>query len=126
MAGVKILVSRILSAAADLVDKGWCQWSQARNASGESCPIAAPAAVQWCAQGAIRRAAYDRIQDPMTSSAVVYHANCAVAETLGVVHHHQVGLWNDSSECTSLEVAATLRAAGERCIVSYEQKEPPA
>ena len=40
----------------DLIERGWCRSSRARDAEGKSCDPLAPQAISWCPLGALEMA----------------------------------------------------------------------
>ena len=52
-------VNKVLSRAADLVERGWTQDTYARNERGFSCSSYGAEACSWCLTGSLMRAASD-------------------------------------------------------------------
>ena len=118
-------VTAVCGAAAELVKKGWCQNTYARSAiDGHAVSPLADDAAQWCMEGALERAAWDRAGDlpkvtPLQSLAV-YMA------TLERAYWHvqgallsRVNRYNDRSNRKQEHVVNRLRkAAGEKTLRS--------
>lgn len=94
-------VRRIMRRAAGLVRRGWIQGDAAADADWCSCDSADPAAVRWCAAGALEAAnAHDT--GPSVDNPLL--------EKLLEAHVGDVGEWNDTERRTASEVAAVLEA----------------
>ena len=64
-------VSQILNKAAELVEKGWCQDTEARDARGTEVPWDHDSATKFCASGAIRKVANEGHEGYVTLPALV-------------------------------------------------------
>jgi hypothetical protein len=98
-----ISVEKILLKAADIIDAGWTQRAEARDKSGEVVDPMGPAATNFCAIGAVRRAAWN---DQALDAALN-----ALRDEIGT---SGLGNWNDSERMTGARVAAAMRATARR------------
>lgn len=91
-------VSDILRKAADLIEPEgcWTQGAYAKTARGRGIGPCEPAAVCWCAEGAI------------TASGGNLHSRSAVTRYLNI---DDLSVWNDRSGRTQTEVVQALRFA---------------
>ena len=116
----------ILNAAADLIDVGWCQGTDARAESGLATSPHRDSAVEWCATGAVNRAAYadhggpDRTPDRewLDRGYAYDHALEALQNELPEQYGREempeatgIQAWNDSEGMTADVVAETMRRA---------------
>lgn len=106
-------IARVLYGAARILEPegAWCQGWYAKDANGmdvrameDDCDALSPRACQFCAVGAIRRAAGDAEEavDPAVDVLVR-----VVKDDMNA----SVTLWNDAPERTQAEVVAKLREA---------------
>lgn len=91
-----------------LIAAGWCQGTQARTPTGASCNIFAPNAAQFCALGAISRAAgKDR--------AAALEALDRISALIPPPHYHPeysgITRWNDARATTREQVLALFDLA---------------
>ncbi|WP_423927681.1 DUF6197 family protein [Candidatus Palauibacter sp.] len=93
---------RILRRAAGFVRSGWIQGDAAADADWCTCDPADPAAVTWCAVGAIEAANDTRP-----------YADNVLMEMLLEAHVGDAGKWNDTEGRTASEVAAVMEAAAD-------------
>lgn len=97
----------VLRRAAELIaaPERWTQGTLARDANGKECQECGTQAVQWCALGAIVRAAAD----------AGFHSHWCDASWVLRLHLgiRNTGEWNDSPFRTHAEVLAALRAAAD-------------
>lgn len=94
--------SRILRRAAELVRRGWIQGDIAADADWCTCDPEDPAAVRWCAVGAMQAANDAR---PYVSSVLL--------ELLLEAHVGDAGEWNDAEDRTADEVAAVMATVAD-------------
>jgi hypothetical protein len=97
--------SKLLHEAGALVEQGWCQGTEARNASGRATEVVAPDAASWSLLGALQATA---VGDPSTELQDIGDAVAALAE---VIFDPSLANWNDSHTRTKLEVLNVLRDA---------------
>ncbi len=97
-----VRASRILRQAAALVRRGWAQDDVALDADGCTCDPEDPAAVRWCAVGAVDAANDTR---PYVSNVLL--------ELLLEAHVGDAGKWNDAEGRTADEVAAVMVAVAD-------------
>ena len=107
-------VSQILNKAAELVEKGWCQDTEARDARGTEVPWDHDSATKFCASGAIRKVAneghegYVNITGPRSvlEESLVPHDRKSMS-------YCSIPAWNDCPDQTQEEVVRALRKAAE-------------
>ena len=104
--------SRLLHDARVLVEKGWCQGTEARDSSGLATDVDATAAAEWSLLGALQATA---AADPTTQIQDIGDAVAALAE---VIVDPSLADWNDCGERTKHEVVGVLREAE---VVAFEQ-----
>jgi hypothetical protein len=77
----KILQHQIIEEALHLIaeEEHWTRCSMARNSEGDPCSVWDPAAVRFCAVGALWRAAAELMHDPNVFQAVESSAQQVVA-----------------------------------------------
>lgn len=107
-----VLVSEILSKAADLIDKpgAWTQEEFAKAEDGTHWiedEEAFDGAVCWCALGAVAVATNENPWSIWGSETLAGKAQFALTEVVGF----PVAGWNDAPERTQAEVVAALREA---------------
>lgn len=98
----------VLLKAAELVERGWCQGTGAKNGAGREVSTTGRAAVCWCAEGALGRAAHGCEDHDF------YAAKNALLRALPSLVL-SIPEWNDAPGRTQAEVVAALRAAAETC-----------
>jgi hypothetical protein len=97
-------VKKVLKEAREIIGRGWTTNTCARNKKGIPCSSTSPEATQWCAEGAIiKAAAGDEI--------LKHHAwtafSCAVLDTRFMTGNK----WNDKQIGAKPVMAALRRAA---------------
>lgn len=103
---------KIVLRAAELIDQGFCKYTQAKNAQGQRVSPCAEAAASWCIAGAIVRAekeitgelaeplyAWGAIESGMPKSSIWQHMMLEGREAY----------WNNQNERTADEVSDYLR-----------------
>jgi hypothetical protein len=112
--------SKLLHDAGVLVEKGWCQGAEARDASGAVTNVVAPDAAAWSLLGALQATT---AADPSTELQDIGDAVAALAE---LIMDPSLANWNDAETRTKLEVLSVLKNAEvlalER-LVYYEVSE---
>lgn len=94
----------ILRAAADLVERGWCQGAYAMDATGRW--LTSPwdlGACRFCAIGAIDRSAPDKSSKLRAQMSLEGHVNRAA-----------LWAWNDDPQQTQASVATAMRQCADR------------
>ncbi|MFL5963339.1 MAG: hypothetical protein ACJ757_10675 [Gaiellaceae bacterium] len=91
--------------AAVLVEQGWCQGTEARDANGRATDAGAADAASWSLLGALQATT---VADPSTELQDVGDAVAALAE---LIMDPSLANWNDSEARTKLEVLSVLRDA---------------
>lgn len=108
---------RVLELAAELVERGWCQGTSARDASGAGVIWDSRKAVAWCAEGAIAAAVGFEEGRRLRLPSAWDRAEFSACQTLLALELRARGVktgpqkWNDAPERTAAEVAEVLRAA---------------
>src|ERR1700712_4462444 len=97
--------SKLLHDAGVLVEKGWCQGTEARDENGNATDVVASDAVSWSLLGALQAST---VADPSTEIQDIGNAVAALAE---VIFDPSLANWNDAETRTKLEVLAVLRDA---------------
>jgi hypothetical protein len=97
--------SQLLHDAGDLVERGWCQGTEARDANGDSIDVTAAAAASWSLLGALQATT---VANPNTELQDIGDAVSALAE---LIVDPSLANWNDSETRTKLEVLSVLRDA---------------
>jgi hypothetical protein len=97
--------SKLLHDAGVLVEKGWCQGTEARNAHGEATDVRGTDATSWSLLGALQATT---VSDPSTQLQDVGDAVAALAE---LIMDPSLANWNDAHARTKLEVVTVLRSA---------------
>ncbi|MDT4933783.1 MAG: hypothetical protein QOK11_1675 [Pseudonocardiales bacterium] len=96
---------KLLHDAGVLVEQGWCQGTEARDASGRATDVRAADAASWSLLGALQATT---VADPSTELQDVGDAVAALAE---LIMDPSLANWNDSETRTKLEVLSVLRNA---------------
>ena len=94
----------VLRHAADLIEKGWCQYEYAVTAEGKTVRVLHPRAAKWCAMGAIENAQDEYTTPPVAAVKLAKAIGEAPAETAA----DTITLWNDAYGRTQAEVVAKL------------------
>ncbi|HEV7564932.1 MAG TPA: hypothetical protein VGO31_03115 [Microbacteriaceae bacterium] len=97
--------SELLHDAGVLVEKGWCQGAEARDARGTETNVVAPDAAAWSLLGALQATT---AADPSTGLQDIGDALAALAE---LIMDPSLANWNDSEARTKLEVLSVLKHA---------------
>jgi hypothetical protein len=97
--------SKLLHDAGALVERGWCQGTEARDANGEATDVVAADATSWSLLGALQATT---VADPSTELQDVGDAVAALAE---LILDPSLADWNDSESRTKLEVLSVLKNA---------------
>ena len=97
--------SKLLHEAGVLVEQGWCQGTEARDATGRATDVRAADATSWSLLGALQATA---ISDASIGLQDVGDAVAALAE---VILDSSLADWNDAPARTKLEVLSVLRDA---------------
>jgi hypothetical protein len=97
--------SKLLHDAGVLVEKGWCQGAEARDARGLETDVGAADAAAWSLLGALQATT---AADPSTDLQDIGDAVSALAE---VIVDPSLANWNDSEARTKLEVLSVLKDA---------------
>ena len=97
--------SKLLHDAGELVEKGWCQGTEARDASGRATDVRGSDAISWSLLGALQATT---VSDPSTQVQDVGDAVAALAE---LIMDPSLASWNDAESRTKLEVVTVLRNA---------------
>jgi hypothetical protein len=97
--------SKLLQEAGALVEKGWCQGTEARDAGGRATQVASADAASWSLLGALQATT---VSDPETGIQDIGDAVAALAE---VILDPSLANWNDSAARTKLEVLKVLKDA---------------
>ena len=133
--------ARLLDCAAVKVEQGWTQTANARDGLGEPVQPHDPAAVCWCAHGAINMAAYQigvTVTDDcgqvlfarVESGSILDRARLAVrltierpAASMLAMSGLSIAKWNDKPERTAGAVAAKLRAGAGKLRLHIERTQ---
>lgn len=97
--------SELLHDAGLLVEKGWCQGTEARDSDGEATDVCSATATSWSLLGALQAAS---VADPTTEIRDIGDAVAALAE---LIADPSLANWNDAAARTKLEVLNVLREA---------------
>jgi hypothetical protein len=97
--------SKLLHEAGALVEKGWCQGTEARDRSGRATEVAAADAASWSLLGALQATS---VSDPSIEIQDIGDAVAALAE---LIVDPSLANWNDSVTRTKLEVLTVLKDA---------------
>jgi hypothetical protein len=97
--------SELLHNARELVEQGWCQGAEARDARGAETDVASSSAAAWSLLGALQATT---VSDPSTQLQDVGDAVAALAE---LIADPSLADWNDSEVRTKLEVLRVLQEA---------------
>lgn len=99
--------SEILRTAADRVQfEGWTRFQYAEDADGRMVAATSPAAVKWCARGAVKSVARNDYRSLIATEAVELHL-------YRVGFPHGLMTWNDAPARTAGEVADMLRTVAK-------------
>ena len=112
--------SKLLHEASVLVEKGWCQGTEARDASGNAISVGAADATAWSLLGALQATT---AADPSTELQDVGDAVAALAE---LVRDPSLANWNDGESRTKLEVLSVLKDAEVLALEQLVYYEIPA
>lgn len=104
MEGRMKTVAEVLTEAADLCERGWCQDAFAMDSDGQEVSSGDPSACRFCAHGAVNRASNAW---PVAHEAISCLAYLLKESSLPEV----VMTWNDDEARTQAEVVAKLREA---------------
>ena len=97
--------SKLLHDAGVLVERGWCQGAEARNATGKATDVGGADAASWSLLGALQETT---VVDPSTRLQDVGDAVAALAE---LIVDPSLTNWNDSEGRTKLDVLTLLGRA---------------
>jgi hypothetical protein len=97
--------SQLLHDAGELVEKGWCQGTEARDSSGHATDVTAASAASWSLLGALQATT---VANPSTELQDIGDAVAALAE---LIVDPSLANWNDAATRTKLEVLRVLRDA---------------
>lgn len=97
--------SKLLHEAGALVERGWCQGTEARDSNGRAIDVDSADAASWSLLGALQATA---VADPSTGLQDIGDAVAALAE---LIMDPSLANWNDSETRTKLEVLSVLRDA---------------
>jgi hypothetical protein len=97
--------SKLLHEAGVLVEQGWCQGTEARDALGQATDVGATDAASWSLLGALQATT---VSDPSTDIQDIGDAVAALAE---IILDPSLANWNDSETRTKLEVLRVLKDA---------------
>jgi hypothetical protein len=97
--------SKLLHDAGLLVEKGWCQGTEARDATGHAIDVSSTDAASWSLLGALQATT---VADPSTQLQDIGDAVAALAE---LILDPSLANWNDSEVRTKLEVLGVLKEA---------------
>lgn len=97
--------SELLHNARALVEQGWCQGAEARDANGRAIDVGAADAASWSLLGALQATA---VADSSTDLQGIGDAVAALAE---LILDPSLANWNDSEARTKLEVLSALKGA---------------
>jgi len=97
--------SKLLHDAGVLVERGWCQGTEARDASGRATDVVSDDAAAWSLLGALQATT---VSDPSTELQDIGDAVAALAE---LILDPSLANWNDSAARTKLEVLSVLKDA---------------
>jgi hypothetical protein len=104
--------SKLLHEAGVLVEQGWCQGTEARDANGHAIAVDASGAESWSLLGALQAAAF---ADPSMELHTISGAVAALAE---LIVDPSLANWNDSQGRTKLDVLNVLKGAE---LLAFEQ-----
>jgi len=97
--------SELLHDAGVLVERGWCQGTEARDSNGRVTDVVAADAAAWSLLGALQATT---VGDPSTGLQDIGDAVAALAE---LISDPSLAKWNDSETRTKLEVLSVLKNA---------------
>jgi hypothetical protein len=97
--------SELLHDAGALVERGWCQGTEARDSNGRATDVVAADAAAWSLLGALQATT---VGDPSTGLQDIGDAVAALAE---LISDPSLAKWNDSETRTKLEVLSVLKNA---------------
>jgi hypothetical protein len=97
--------SKLLHDAGVLVERGWCQGTEARDVNGRAIDVGAADAAAWSLLGALQATT---VADPSTELQDIGDAVSALAD---LIMDPSLANWNDSETRTKLEVLRVLRDA---------------
>jgi hypothetical protein len=97
--------SKLLHDAGALVEQGWCQGTEARDATGRAIDVDAVNATSWSLLGALQATT---AADPSIQLQDIGDAVAALAE---LIMDPSLADWNDSEARTKLEVLSVLKDA---------------
>jgi hypothetical protein len=119
MSGEEALMngSELLHGAGILVERGWCQGTEARDANGQATDVVAPDAAAWSLLGALQATT---VGDPSIGLQDVGDAVAALAE---LISDASLAHWNDSETRTKLEVLSVLESAEMRVLEQFVYHE---
>jgi hypothetical protein len=97
--------SQLLHDAGVLVEQGWCQGTEARDASGGATDVDSADATSWSLLGALQAT---MVANPTIDLQGIGDAVAALAE---LIMDPSLANWNDSEVRTKLEVLSVLKDA---------------
>jgi hypothetical protein len=109
--------SKLLHDAGVLVEKGWCQGAEARDAEGLATTVGAADAAAWSLLGALQATT---AADPSTDLQDIGEAVSALAE---VIMDPSLANWNDSEARTKFEVLSVLKDAEVLALEAFVYSE---
>ena len=110
---------QLLHSAGDLVEKGWCQGTEARDGNGDAIDVMSGGATSWSLLGALQATT---VSDPSTDLQDIGDAVAAIAE---LIVDPSLANWNDADTRTKLEVLNVLRDAEVLALEQLVYHESP-
>lgn len=110
--------SKLLHDAGVLVERGWCQGTEARDANGQATDVVSDDAAAWSLLGALQATT---VADP---SIELQDIGVAVAALAEVILDPSLANWNDSEARTKLEVLTVLKDAELLVLQQFVYHEP--
>ena len=101
--------SEVLESAADMVDRGWCRHSYAKDRMGVRTAANGPYATRWCASGAVITAALRAGMKPSRIREIENGLTDELFVTQRDPTRNGVDHWNDHVAKGKDEVAGFLR-----------------
>ena len=103
--------SELLYRAAELLERGWCQGTAARDCEGVTVSVINDTACQWCTVGAFLAVAYRDYSESGSNLFEPWYSEMASAFRAVLPDGVGISPYNDSPGRTQAEVVAKVREA---------------
>ena len=117
----------VLNRALSYVDKGWCQFSNARDAKGKGVTRDDASATCWCLSGACERAAMELDYDPADMYQIGHSLFATLTSVQSRVSHptiwNTIVDYNDDKDRTADDISRLLKRTIQRLTETPKEEE---